>query len=162
MKVHGTHLLIIGAPLILMCCAGAPDRLPDGPVGQLKPCPSSPNCVSTLAEDPSQQMAPLPYRDDRDISRELIVSVLESMPRSRIVVRTDNYVRAEFRSRLFGFVDDVEFVFEDHAAQIHYRSASRTGYSDMGVNRKRMRAIGEAYRAAPLKGATVTGPDKPE
>ena len=60
--------------------------------------------------------------------------------------QTDEYIHVEFRSRLFGFVDDVEFLFDDQEAVIHFCSASRSGYSDMGVNRKRMNAIGEAYR----------------
>ena len=142
--------LFIGAPLLLMCCASAADRPAAVPPGQLPPCPSSPNCVSTEATDPAKQMAPLPYRVDRATSRKLIVSIVGTMPRASIVSQTENYVHAEFRSRLFGFVDDVEFLFDDDAAVIHFRSASRSGYSDMGVNRQRMTAIGEAYRTANL------------
>ena len=140
--------LVIGAPLILMCCATAPDGSGIDSTGRLESCPSSPNCVSTDASDPAKQMAPLPYRGDRMTSRQLIVSIIRAMPRTTIVVQADDYVHAEFRSRLFGFVDDVEFLFDDDAAIIHFRSASRTGYSDMGVNRRRMTAIGEAYRIA--------------
>jgi uncharacterized protein (DUF1499 family) len=140
--------LVVGAPLLLLCCAGAPDRSNEAPTGRLQPCPSSPNCVSTDATDPAQQMAPLPYRVDRATSRKVILSIVRTMPRTTIVTETDHYVHAEFRSRLFGFVDDVEFLFDDDAAVIHFRSASRTGYSDMGVNRQRMAAIGEAYRTA--------------
>jgi uncharacterized protein (DUF1499 family) len=36
------------------------------------------------------------------------------------------------------FIDDVEFVFDDETKTVHFRSASRTGYSDFGVNRRRM------------------------
>lgn len=140
--------LLIGAPLIMMCCAAAPDRLGVDTTGQLLPCPSSPNCVSTRAADPAQQMAPLPYRVDRATSRNLILSVIRAMPRTTIVTEADHYLHAEFRSRLFGFVDDVEFLLDDDAAVIHFRSASRTGYSDRGVNRQRMTAIEKAYRTA--------------
>jgi uncharacterized protein (DUF1499 family) len=140
--------LMVGAALVLMCCAGAPGVTAMDAAGRLKSCPSSPNCVSTQAETPAQQMAALPYRGDRTLSRQLILSVVGGMPRATIVSQADDYVHAEFRSWLFGFVDDVEFLFDDHAALIHFRSASRSGYSDMGVNRKRMNAIGEAYQAA--------------
>jgi len=140
--------LVIGAPLILMCCATAPDGLRVDTSGRLQPCPSSPNCVSTRAADPAQQMAPLPYRVDRSTSRQLILSVVGAMPRTTIVTAADHYLHVEFRSRLFRFVDDVEFQFDDEAAAIHFRSAARTGHSDMGVNRQRMTAIGEAYQAA--------------
>lgn len=148
--------LVLGAPLLLMCCASAPDRLAEAPPGRLPPCPSSPNCVSTEASEPAQQMAPLPYRVDRRTSRQIILSIVQAMPRASVVNETDHYLHVAFRSRLFGFVDDVEFLFDDEAAVIHFRSASRTGYSDMGVNRKRMSAIGEAYRTADPKAVAGT------
>ena len=53
-------------------------------------------------------------------------------------------VRAEFRTRL-GFVDDVEFRIDEAARGIHVRSASRKGYWDLGVNRRRVEAIREAF-----------------
>ena len=53
----------------------------------------------------------------------------------------ETYLHVEFTSRIFRFVDDVEFVFEDETKTIHFRSASRTGYSDFGVNRNRMEEI---------------------
>ena len=146
MKLFLYCSLVVGAPLLLMCCASTPDPPTEIPTGRLPPCPSSPNCVSTDASDPGQQMTPLPYRVDYASSRKVILSIVQAMPRTTIVTEADHYLHAEFRSRLFGFVDDVEFLFDDDAALIHFRSASRTGYSDMGVNRKRMRAIGNAYR----------------
>ena len=67
---------------------------------------------------------------------------IKTFPRARVVERTDNYLRAEFTSALFRFVDDVECVVEKKengdGVRIHFRSASRVGYSDLGVNRKRM------------------------
>lgn len=93
-------------------------------------------------------MAPLPYRVDRETSRRLVLAIVRAMPRTTVVTEEDLYLHVEFRSRVFGFVDDVEFGFDDGDALIHFRSASRTGYSDLGVNRKRMTAISEAYLAA--------------
>ena len=63
------------------------------------------------------------------------------MKRSRVVVREASYWRAEFRSALWRFVDDVEFLFDDNARRIDIRSATRVGYSDLGVNRRRMEEI---------------------
>jgi len=147
---------MMGVPLLLMCCASAPDITPGDPAGPLKPCPSSPNCVSTQATVPGQQMAPLPYRGDRIRSRQLILAIVGAMPRTTIVSQTDDYIHVEYRSRLFGFVDDVEFMFDDDEAVIHFRSASRSGYSDMGVNRKRMEGISAAYRDADPDAPTET------
>jgi uncharacterized protein (DUF1499 family) len=46
---------------------------------------------------------------------------------------------------IFRFVDDVEFYIDERANLIHFRSASRLGYSDMGVNRKRMETIRASF-----------------
>lgn len=142
------RFLVVGAPLLLMCCAGTPDNTATNPAGRISPCPDSPNCVSTLATDPARRMAPLPYRGDRANSQALVLSVVSSMPRAVLVVQEDHFLQFEFRSRLFGFVDDVVFLFDDETARIHFRSAARSGYWDMGVNRRRMAAIGKAYRSA--------------
>lgn len=155
MKQILSRSLMLGVPLMLMCCASAPDITTGDPAGLLKPCPSSPNCVSTQATVSGQQMVPLPYRGDRARSRQLILSIVGAMPRTTIVSQTDAYIHVEFRSRLFGFVDDVEFLFDDEGAVIHFRSASRSGYSDMGVNRKRMQGISEAYQRADPNAVTA-------
>ncbi len=63
------------------------------------------------------------------------------MPRIKLVEEEDSYLHYEFTSLLFRFVDDVEFLFEDATKTIHFRSASRVGYGDFGVNRKRMEEI---------------------
>ena len=153
MNWHGSRCLVVSAALFLICCAGGstPETQDPSAVSggeRLKPCPSSPNCISTRGGDPEHHMAPLPYRVDRETSRRLVLAIVRAMPRTTVVTEEDLYLHVEFRSRVFGFVDDVEFGFDDGAALIHFRSASRTGYSDLGVNRKRMTAISEAYLAA--------------
>ena len=40
-----------------------------------------------------------------------------------------------------GFVDDVEFTYDDKDGVIQLRSASRLGRGDFGVNRRRIEAI---------------------
>ena len=72
---------------------------------------------------------------------------MRSFPRAVVVDSSGMVVRAEFRSRL-GFVDDVVFRIDDAAGVIHVRSASRTGYWDLGVNRRRVEAIREAFGGA--------------
>jgi uncharacterized protein (DUF1499 family) len=63
------------------------------------------------------------------------------MTRMKIVEEKDDYLHAEARSLIFRFVDDVEFYLPAPEKVIHVRSASRVGYSDMGVNRKRVEEI---------------------
>jgi peptide-methionine (R)-S-oxide reductase len=72
-------------------------------------------------------------------------ATLRSLPRNRVVAVEDNYLHAEFTSRLFRFVDDVEFYVDEEQHEIHFRSASRVGYSDLGANRKRMELIAAAF-----------------
>ncbi len=113
--------------------------------GRLSDCPASPNCVSSQSNDPEKRMPSLPFINDLDNSRQIIQTIVESMSRSKIIAVQEDYLHVEFRSAIFRFVDDVEFVFDKEESTIHFRSASRTGYSDLGVNRKRMTAISEKY-----------------
>ena len=108
---------------------------------RLSPCPKSPNCVSSLSEDQSHYVAPLTYTVTLEEAREKLILVINSMKRSDIVKAEMDYIHATFKSALFRFVDDVEFSFDDQRKVIDVRSASRTGYSDLGVNRKRVEKI---------------------
>jgi uncharacterized protein (DUF1499 family) len=126
------------------CSAGMPGGLGLNQ-GRLAPCPKSPNCVSTQAEDREHGMEAIPYLTSLDEARESMRAVILSMPRATIVASSGDYLHAEFRSKLFRFVDDVEFYFDDAEKRIHFRSASRIGHSDLGVNRKRMDAVREKF-----------------
>ena len=127
------------------CVTGAQEREDDVP-RELSPCPDSPNCVSTRSKDPGRAMPPLPYVGARQESMERLLQVLRGTKRSTLVLTNPTYLRVEFRSALFGFVDDAEFLFDDTERQIHFRSGSRTGYYDFGVNRHRMKELSKSYR----------------
>ncbi len=122
--------------LTLLGCAGErPNSL--GIVnGQLAQCPDSPNCVSSFETRESHQIAPL------EASLEEVRAQVLNMPGAQIIQEEDQYLYAEFTSRLMGFVDDVEFL--EQAGRTHVRSASRLGHSDLGVNRKRVEALRQA------------------
>ncbi|HEY5627279.1 MAG TPA: DUF1499 domain-containing protein [Nitrospira sp.] len=109
----------------------------------LPPCPSSPNCVSTLApsNDERHAIAPYRYQKSRAEAKEALKAAVATLPRIKLVEEDDAYLHYEFTSKLLRFVDDVEFVFDDEAKTIHFRSASRIGYGDHGVNRDRMEEI---------------------
>jgi uncharacterized protein (DUF1499 family) len=79
---------------------------------------------------------------------ERLRRVIESMPRTKVVSAGKDALRAEFKSAVLGFVDDVDFVLDAKARVIHVRSASRVGHYDFGVNRKRVEAIRAAFEAA--------------
>ena len=109
--------------------------------GRLKPPPSSPNAVSSQAQDAGHAIAPLSYTSSPERAMEALIKIIVATPRTRIISRTNDYVYAEYASALMGFVDDVEFWFEPNAKIIHVRSASRLGHSDFGVNRARIEDI---------------------
>lgn len=107
----------------------------------LRPCPSTPNCVSTEATDARQAMPPVPFTDAPDRAQARARAALLAEPRTRIVEERAGYLRAESRSRLFRFVDDVEVVVDADARLFRFRSAARVGRRDFGVNRARMERV---------------------
>jgi uncharacterized protein (DUF1499 family) len=117
--------------------------------GKLAPCPDSPNCVLTQSEEKRHAMKPLPYLRTREASREKILRILKDMKRTEIVKITESYIHAECRTALFHFVDDVEFFLDETTRIVHFRSASRVGYYDFGLNRRRMKRISEKYLKSP-------------
>jgi len=115
--------------------------------GNLRLCPDSPNCVSSQSDDPRHTIAPLRYEGTAKKARELLIKVVLGMKRSRIVIAEELYLNTEFTSAFLRFVDDVEFLLDDGEKLIHVRSASRVGYSDFGVNRKRVEEIRTRFNA---------------
>jgi uncharacterized protein (DUF1499 family) len=111
-------------------------------------CPSSPNCVSSLARDEAHRASPIPVEVAPEDAWGMLKRALATEPRVRIVEeRKDQwYLRAEATSLVFRFVDDVEFQFDPARKLLHVRSASRVGYWDLGVNRRRVERLQEALR----------------
>ena len=111
------------------------------PSGQLAPCPRTPNCVNSFSQDATHSIEPLTYQSTSTEAMAHLKTVIQNMERTKIITETNNYLYAEFKSKLMGFVDDVEFLMDDSAKVIHVRSASRLGESDLGVNRQRIETI---------------------
>ena len=110
----------------------------------LKPCPESPNCVSTQTLQKSKKMDPIPFKLSPKEIIKVIQSVVESLPNTHLEKESSTYLHYTFKSKIFRFTDDVEFLIDAEQKLIHFRSASRTGYSDMGANKKRMTEIKKA------------------
>ncbi|WP_267384005.1 DUF1499 domain-containing protein [Cyanobacterium sp. uoEpiScrs1] len=103
---------------------------------KLSPCPGTPNCVNSQSSTPRFRIAPFP-----PISIAELKKVIKDMERTRIIEETENYLYAEFKTKLMGYVDDVEFYLDPNENVIHVRSASRLGKFDLGVNRQRIEKI---------------------
>lgn len=133
--------LLSAALLGLVSCHGTrPDIVGRGLDG-IAPCPSTPNCVSTYASDSAHAIAPITFQGEADEAMERLVAVVNNMERTEIVTRSDRYLYVEFTTKVWRFVDDVEFVVDDSSSTIQFRSASRLGKSDLGVNRDRMEEV---------------------
>lgn len=109
----------------------------------LPACPSSPNCVSTQAspDDARHSIAPYRYRKSYAEAKEALKAIIAGLSRTQLVEEDEAYLHYECTSLLLRFVDDVEFLFDDETKTVHFRSASRIGYGDLGVNRRRMEEI---------------------
>lgn len=132
-------LLLAIIPL-LSACTGEPPQNIGVNSGRLAPCPESPNCVSSFETDEEHGIDPLSADLDQ------IEQVLVGLSEANIVSASENYLYAEFTSRIMRYVDDVEFLFDADAGITHVRSASRLGQSDFGVNRDRIEQIRELAR----------------
>ncbi len=136
MNASRTLLLLVA----VVACGG---RSPGAALraGALAPCPVTPNCVSTESADPKQRMPPISFGDGVEAAQARLAAALRAQPRVSIVAERPGYLRAEGRSRVFRFVDDMDFVIDSAARVIRFRAASRVGHDDWGVNRARMSAI---------------------
>ncbi len=121
--------------LTLLGCAGERPTTLGERNGELGLCQDSPNCVSSAETRESHSIPPL------SASLNEVRQAVSTMAGAQIISEQDNYLYAEFTTRLMGYVDDVEFLAAPGAGLVHVRSASRLGKSDLGVNRKRVEAI---------------------
>jgi uncharacterized protein (DUF1499 family) len=104
--------------------------------GKLAACPGTPNCVNSQSDDAQSKIAALP-----GVSIAELKKVVTAMAGATVIEETENYLYAEFKSKLMGYVDDVEFYLDSSTNSLQVRSASRLGKSDLGVNRKRVEEI---------------------
>jgi len=140
-------VILVGLLFLTGCLAPIPDLGINN--GNLMPCPKTPNCVNSQAADESHYIQPILIKGTQQEAFGLLLRILESEKRTEILIVEKNYIRVEFTSALFRFIDDVEFFFPEKQTEgtlIHVRSASRVGYSDFGTNRKRIEQIRNKFK----------------
>lgn len=116
--------------------------------GRLAKPPASPNCVSSqIPSNRTEYVKPLPLPPDGENAIAALAEKTSAMSGANIVTQDEDYLHVEFRSTVFGFVDDVEFLRDEKDGVIHVRSASRMGYSDLGANRNRVERIRRLWQA---------------
>ncbi|ACS81040.1 DUF1499 domain-containing protein [Maridesulfovibrio salexigens] len=105
--------------------------------GNLSPCPNSPNCVSSQETDKEHSTQAFKASGSNKQVMKKLRSCIKKMG-GKITSRSGPYLHAEFRSKWFRFVDDLECIYDEAEGKIDVRSAARLGYSDFGVNKKRV------------------------
>ena len=121
--------------------AGRPLHVPGINDGHFAACPARPNCVCSDAIDPLHRISSLILRAPPALAWAAARAAVLSLPRTQIVSESDDYLHAECRSAVFGFVDDLELHLRPQSDSIAVRSASRLGYRDFGVNRQRVERL---------------------
>ena len=148
-KCHVARCLLALVALTLSACSNS--QVSTGIVdGRLSPCPESPNCVSSDATDEKHRVEPLRLKASPQQAWHGLQNVLAAEPRTRLIFVDERYMHVEVESAVMRFVDDVEFLLLPDEQVIAVRSASRTGHSDLGVNRKRVERIRAALQSRDL------------
>jgi uncharacterized protein (DUF1499 family) len=127
------------------CTAPAPldyDAFDD----EFEECPESPNCVSSLANDERHRIEPISLASDDPEVWLSVVRRIRDDSKATIIIQSDYYLMAEYRSTVFAFVDDLELLLRDDRTTVDVRSASRLGYWDWGVNRARVEKLRESLQ----------------
>lgn len=124
-------------------------RVPDTSLvnGKLRPCPGTPNCVSSEEQGESKRLAPFSYTSSSEKAWENLQQAIKKS--GGVVQKSENsYLWATYTTRIFRYVDDMEFRQLPQQKIIHVRSGSRVGKSDLGVNRKNVEKLRKDFEAA--------------
>lgn len=144
---------VVGAGQLGFLAGSAPAQL-GVTDGRLKPPSLDPNSVSSQAalypDHPQQAyatIAPLKFTGDGEAAMARLATLLQQSPGTVIVTRQPDYIYAQCSTPVLRFTDDVEFWLDKAKGVIQFRSASRLGRKDFGVNRARMEAIRARFQA---------------
>ncbi len=147
MKLIAVILVLIAATVIFLIVQNT--TMPSGlgvKNGQLSPVPKSPNAVSSQTSDEKKKVEPLPFKGDLRETKDAVKRILRTYGNIEIQAEEINYLHAVSTTPTMRFHDDLEFYFDEKAGLVHIRSASRTGYSDMGLNRERYKRLTTLYQ----------------
>lgn len=134
-------MLGLSAALLLILVVLAFMSRRPGPLGlasdRLRLCPETPNCVNSEEKGNGASTRPLAFEGPSASAWQVAKRTVEELG-GTVKVDEGDYLWATFSSRVFRFVDDLELRLDLQERLIHVRSAARVGYSDLGVNRKRV------------------------
>jgi uncharacterized protein (DUF1499 family) len=91
--------------------------------------------------DGKHSIEPFKLLSSAAIDGAKLAGLLKQLDKRITVTHESHQVHAQISSRLFGFIDDLHLIIDDKQQLIHVRSASRSGYYDFCVNRKRVEKL---------------------
>jgi len=113
--------------------------------GQLAAMPNKPNAVSSQTDIVEKHVDPLPYKATSAETISAVLDALRVMGNNALKVQESHYIYTVFTTQKLHFHDDVEILLDDETEQVHFRSQSRTGHSDLGLNRARYETFKALY-----------------
>lgn len=140
MKTIFSIIILLAVTITLVACvrghfskSGNPPGLVNG---KLAPCPNSPNCAIYSTNVDAASAA----------NKWAALQAAIKSTGGVVNTQNENYLAATYTSKLMKFVDDLEAHWDAEENTISLRSASRVGYSDLGVNQKRIDQIIDAWQ----------------
>ncbi len=106
------------------------------------------NCVNSFD---SLGLPPLRFRGSTADGMARLKTTLATFPEAQIVSSTAHYLETIFTTTI-GFQDAVEFIVDERAQRIDFRSRSKFGLFDFGKNRSRMRDFAASFEKAQSSG----------
>lgn len=107
--------------------------------GKLTSCPNRENCRNS--DDPQEKFQIAAITDANGEKWQSLVAMVSSLPRTKLISQSEDYLHFTQSSKLMRFVDDIEFHNRPEVGEIAVRSASRLGYRDFGVNIQRIELV---------------------
>jgi uncharacterized protein (DUF1499 family) len=112
--------IVLGFVLGAILVDGATTEGSESPKFLVRSCPDTPNCVSSRVPAGTRRMDPIKYQGFSEDTRRRLLGIVRALPRVSVDEDRGNYMKLEFRSAFFSFVDDVEFEFDDATKVIHF------------------------------------------
>jgi len=122
-------------------CAGRHLTVLDDGSPALEGCSPLPSCVSSSAWILYNRTAQFELLSPWETAWPAIKEAVARIPRTEIIESDNVYLHAKCRSRVFGFVDNLELLLHPDKNRISVRSAAAIGLFDFGVNRWRLYSL---------------------
>jgi len=148
-KIILALLFIIAIPIVFSFSLWLQNQKPQVELGlvngRFHEISDKPNCVSTQTSYTDKKIPTLPFKGTLKQTHDGIIDALLAYPGIEIITNEADYIYAIATTEKMKFHDDIEIFFDEVTREVHYRSASRAGYSDGGLNRKRYEDIAQNY-----------------